>query len=86
MDTSIIVGILSLIGTAIGTIGGIIASSKLTNYRIGELEKKVEKHNTLVERTYAVERDLKTAFRLIDEIKESLKETQHELKDDRDRD
>lgn len=81
MDTSIIVGILSLIGTAIGTIGGIIASSKLTNYRIGELEKKVEKHNTLVERTYAVEKDLKTAFRLIDEIKEALKETQHEIKE-----
>lgn len=44
LDT-IIVGALSLVGTIIGSLGGIVTSAKLTNYRIQQLEKKVEKHN-----------------------------------------
>lgn len=55
MDSTIIVAIISFIGTCFGTIGGIIASSKLTNFRLSELEKKVEKHNSVVERTYILE-------------------------------
>ena len=52
MDWSaIIVGFLSLLGTAAGTFGGM----KLMTYRIEQLEKKVEKHNNLVERTYQLE-------------------------------
>ena len=47
--------LISLLGTAIGTFGGIMASNKLTNYRIEQLEKKVSKHNDLVERMYNVE-------------------------------
>ena len=38
--------------------------------QIRNLEQKVEKHNNMVERTYVLERDLKTAFRYIDELKE----------------
>ena len=49
---------ISLCGTLIGTFGGIIASTKLTTYRIEQLEKKVEKHNTLVVRMYKVEEDI----------------------------
>lgn len=56
MNDVIIVAILSLVGTLIGTLGGILAASKLTNYRIEQLEKKVEKHNNLVERMYDVEK------------------------------
>lgn len=48
---TIIVGALSLVGTLIGSYGGI----KLMSYRIEQLEKKVEKHNNLVERMYKVE-------------------------------
>lgn len=54
MDTAmatIIVGALSLIGTLAGSYGGI----RLMSYRIEQLEKKVEKHNNLVERMYKVE-------------------------------
>ena len=47
--------LISLLGTAIGTFSGIIASNKLTNYRIEQLEKKVDKHNNLVERMYVAE-------------------------------
>ena len=52
MDSNIIVALFSLAGTLIGTFGGIITANKLTNFRIEQLEKKVEKHNTIVERTY----------------------------------
>ena len=55
MDSTVIVAVISFIGTCFGTIGGIIASSKLTNFRLSELEKKVEKHNSVVERTYILE-------------------------------
>lgn len=55
MDSTIIVAGISFIGTCFGTIGGIIASSKLTNYRLSELEEKVKKHNSIVERTYILE-------------------------------
>ena len=69
MDSNIIVALFSLDGTLIGTFGGIITANKLTNFRIEQLEKKVEKHNTIVERTYILERDLKTALNYIEEIK-----------------
>lgn len=55
MSEVVVVGILSLIGTLIGTLGGILAANKLTNYRIEQLEKKVEKHNSVIERVYKLE-------------------------------
>ena len=54
MET-IIVAIISLIGTLIGSLGGILASSKLTNYKIDELKEKVNKHNNLIDRMYKIE-------------------------------
>lgn len=56
MSDVVIVGILSLIGTLLGSISGILAASKLTNYRIEQLEKKVEKHNNVLERVYELEK------------------------------
>ena len=55
MSDTIIIALISLIGTLGGTFGGIIATSKLTNYRIEQLEKKVDKHNNLIERMYKAE-------------------------------
>ena len=55
MSNEIIIGVLSLCGTLIGTLGGILASNKLTNYRIQQLEEKVSKHNNLIDRMYKVE-------------------------------
>ena len=55
MSETMIVAILSLVGTLIGSLGGILAANKLTNYRIKKLEEKVEKHNQVVERVYRLE-------------------------------
>lgn len=58
MSEAVIVALVSLVGTLIGTFGGIVTGTKLTNYRIEQLEKRVEKHNNLVERTYGIEEKL----------------------------
>ena len=55
MPSEIIVALLSRAGTAIGSISGVMAANKLTNYRIEQLEKKVDKHNTVIERTFKLE-------------------------------
>jgi hypothetical protein len=55
MDNSIIVAIISLIGTFGGSWLGVLQANKLVNYRIGELEEKVNKHNNLIDRMYKVE-------------------------------
>lgn len=55
MDSAVIVALLSLVGTLIGSFAGIMAANKLTNYRIEQLEKKVEKHNQVIDRVYKLE-------------------------------
>ena len=57
MSAEVITAAISLIGTLVGTLGGIALSSNLTNYRIEQLEKKVEKHNNLISRTYELEKE-----------------------------
>ena len=56
MDSGIVISLVSLVGSAIGTFGGILLNAKLTNYRIEQLEKKVEKHNNVIERVYLLEK------------------------------
>ena len=75
--SSIAVAVISLVGTLFGTFGGILTSAKLSNYRIEQLEKKVEKHNTVVERTYNLEGDVKTIQVEIEEIKEDVRSLQN---------
>lgn len=55
METEVIVSLITLAGSALGTFAGIITSTKLTTYRIEQLEKKVDKHNTVIERTFKLE-------------------------------
>ena len=74
MATEIIVALIGLGGSAIGSIIGIIASSKLTAYRIEQLEQKVNKHNNLIERTYQLERDKAV-------INEEIKVINHRIDD-----
>ncbi len=68
MSNEIIVGFLSLTGTLVGTFGGIVASSKLTAYRIAQLEKKVDKHNNFAERIPVIEDRIKVANHRIDDL------------------
>ena len=55
MSNEVVISILSLLGTLGGSLGGVLVSSKLTNYRIEQLERKQEKYNTLIERTFKLE-------------------------------
>ena len=68
MSNDILVAIIAFAGTAIGTAGGILTSSKLTNYRIQQLEKKVDKHNCIIERTYILEEKMKVANHRIEDL------------------
>lgn len=72
MIESIIVGILSLSGTVIGSIAGILASNKLTAFRLDRLEKKVELHNQIAERMIIAEQNIKNIYADIDELKGEL--------------
>ena len=72
MDDIIVSAILSLVGTLIGTFGGILTGSKLITYRVEQLEKKVEKHNQIVERTYKLEGEMLEAQHDIRDLKNKL--------------
>ena len=74
MEPDIIIALLSLVGTAMGTLAGILTANKMTTYRIEQLEKKVEKHNKVVERTILLEEDMKTAVANIEELKKDVRE------------
>lgn len=55
MNDAIIVALLSLLGTAIGSVTSIFASMKVVNVKLENLQKEVAKHNQVVERTYMLE-------------------------------
>ena len=55
MSEGVAVALLSLFGTLVGSFAGIVTANRLVNYRLQELEKKVDKHNNEVERTYRLE-------------------------------
>lgn len=68
MEPEIVVALLSLVGTLGGSFLGVLASNKLINYRLQQLEKKVEKHNNLVERMVLVETEVKSAQHRLDSL------------------
>lgn len=79
MPPEVIVGLLSLAGTLIGTIAGILASNNMAMYRIQQLEKKVDQHNQIVIRTFKLEESqavtdeqIKTIFKKLDSIKKDV--------------
>ena len=70
MPDTVVVAVLSVLGTLIGSFGG----TQLIKYRIEQLEKKVEKHNSVVERTYLLEEKIKVANHRIDDLEREAKE------------
>lgn len=56
VDTELVI---SFLGSAVGCVGGILASQRLTAFRLEQLEKKVDKHNNLVERMAVAENEIK---------------------------
>lgn len=69
-DPSIMVACISLIGTITGSIAGVLVSNKLTNYRLEQLEKKIDKYannaDELKERLVIVEQSAKQAHKRLD--------------------
>lgn len=55
MDTTVLSALLALIGSLVGTFGGIVTTNNLTRYRLKKLEEKVDKHNQVIDRTYKLE-------------------------------
>lgn len=72
MDSSIIVAILALVGTLTGSLAGILTTNKLVNYRIDQLERKVDKHNSVVEKVILLEKDNSAQWKRIDELRNDL--------------
>ena len=67
MSEAIIVALLGFAGTLLGSLLGVLAAQKLTQYRLTQLEEKVNKHNNLIERTFVLEGQ--------------MAECQHDIKD-----
>lgn len=70
MSDAVLVALISGVFTLVGTIGGILAAAKMTTYRIEQLEKKVEKHNNVMERTFKLEGRMNEAEHEIKDLKE----------------
>ena len=68
MDNNVVISLISLFGSLIGTLGGIVVSSKLTAYRLEQLEKKVDKHNHFAERLPVVEEQIKVINHRIEDL------------------
>ena len=74
MSEAVIVALLSLAGTVIGSLLGILAANKLVTYRLEQLELKVNKHNNLVERMAVAEKRIETHGKEIDELRGEVHE------------
>ena len=72
MTDSIVVAILSLAGTLVGSLTGILTANKLVNYRLKKLEEKVQAHNNLIERTYKLEGRM-------NEVEHNIRDMRNEL-------
>jgi hypothetical protein len=70
MNTELLVALCSLAGSCIGTLGGI----NLINWRLKQLEKRVDKHNNVVERQYKIEENQAI-------LTEQIKVANHRIKD-----
>lgn len=73
MHSDILTGLLSFVASLIGTFGGIITSTNLTNYQIKELKKQVDKHNGVIERTYKLEEHSKYVDERISKLENEVK-------------
>ena len=81
MQTEVVVALVGLAGSSLGSLAGVVASAKLTAYRLEQLEKKLDKHNTVIERTYkleetqaVMEEQIKVANHRIADLEENQKE------------
>lgn len=69
MSEAIVVALLGFAGTLLGSLFGVLAAQKLTQYRLAQLEDKVNKHNNLIERTFKLEGRMTEAEHDIKDLK-----------------
>ena len=81
MDNATLVALLSFAGTCIGSIVSIYTSNRLMTWRINELEKKVDKHNQVLDRVAVNEADMEALRQSIKEYKEKEEQDKAELKE-----
>ena len=72
MNSEIWVALLSLLGTLLGSASGVLASARLTSYRIAQLEKKVERHNGFGERIPVLEERIKVVTHRLSDLEETV--------------
>ena len=77
MTETMFIALLSLLGTLIGSLTGILTANKLTNYRIEQLEKKVDKHNSVIERVYDLEKRDAVIEEEIENTKQKIDDLRH---------
>ena len=68
MNSDVVVAVIAFLGTCFGTVGGIIASARLTNYRLAQLEKEFGKHSDIIERIPVIEEQIKVINKRIEEL------------------
>ena len=80
MSEAVMVALIGLAGSGAGAFGGILVSSKLTQYRLEQLERKVEVHNQVIDRVYKLEErtelqeeKIKVANHRIGDLEQTLK-------------
>ncbi len=71
MNAEIIIALISLLGTLTGSLGGILVSSKMTNYRLQQLENRVAEHNNFARRMPVIEEQIKVINHRIEDIERS---------------
>ena len=69
MELELLTALLSVVGSLLGTLGGILAGTKLINYRLKQLEDRVQAHNGLIERTYKLEGQMQECVHDIRDLK-----------------
>ena len=72
MTDAIVVALLGFARTLVGSLLGVVAAQKLTQYRLSQLEDKVGKHNNLIERTYKLEGQVAECCHDIKELKQKV--------------
>lgn len=77
MSDTVFVAVLSLIGTLGGSLLGILAANKLTNYRIEQLEKKVQAHNNFDTRLHKLDTDMEIVHEQIKVVNHRIDDLEH---------
>lgn len=72
MSEAVIVATLGFAGTLLGSLLGVMTAQKLTQYRLAQLEEKVNKHNNIIERTFVLEGQMAEVQHDIRDIKQRI--------------